>query len=46
MAYLGSDREEELGSFCHFTLDPHVALHKVNETFRDGKAKARSSIFL
>jgi hypothetical protein len=46
MTDLGSDCEEELRSFCHFTLYPHVALHKVDETFRDGKTEARSSIFL
>ena len=46
MTNLWCDCEEELGSLCHFTLNPYVALHKIDEMFRDGKAKAGSSIFL
>lgn len=37
LANLGRDREEELAAFRNLTLDPHVALHEVDETFRNGE---------
>jgi hypothetical protein len=43
---LRCDREEELASLRDFTLDPHVALHEVDEALGDGKAQTGSPIFL
>jgi hypothetical protein len=43
---LRCDREEELASLRDLALDPHVALHEVDEALGNGKAQTGSPIFL
>lgn len=38
MADLGRDGKVESTAFGHFTLDPHIALHEVDESLGDGKS--------